>query len=120
MHDKHLVGLPIRFSVYVVMLWMSAKARCCLGCAVVVISKVGALGAALGVLQVLRTMVARSAIRVEKLCAGVPSMRRWVVALVCAEADRLAGATGSRVVFACCWVSANINVRQASRMCHST
>ncbi len=37
------------------------------------ISKLGTPGPALGVRQVLRTMVASSAIKVEKLCTGVPS-----------------------------------------------
>ncbi len=52
-------------------------ARCCWALAVVRISKVGASGPALGVRQVLRTMVASSAIRVAKLCAGVPSSSTW-------------------------------------------
>ena len=53
-----------------------AIARCCLAAAMVVTSKVGASDSALGVRQVLRTMVARSAIKVEKLWAGVPSASR--------------------------------------------
>jgi hypothetical protein len=50
-------------------------ARCCLAVGVVRISKVGASAAARGVRQVLRTKVARSAIKVEKLCTGVPSSK---------------------------------------------
>ena len=60
-------------------------------------SNVGASGPALGVRQVLRTMVASSASRVEKLCAGVPSSSVWRAAFASAALERLAGATGSRV-----------------------
>ena len=55
---------------------------------------------ALGVRQVLRTRVAISAIRVAKLCAGCSSSSCFVAALCCADAERLAGATGSRVALA--------------------
>ena len=54
-------------SVYSLIAWTSARARWCLGPAVVVTSKVGALGPAFGAWQVLRTMVASSAIKVAKL-----------------------------------------------------
>jgi hypothetical protein len=87
---------------------------------VVVTSKVGACAPAFGARQVLRTMVASSAIKVAKLCAGVPSMSACVAALACAAADRVAGATGSRVALAWVSVSASINSRHASRRCHST
>ena len=62
----------------------------------VVISNGGASLRLLGVRQVLRAIVASSAIRVEKLWAGVPSLMVWVRALVRAKSDRVAGATGSR------------------------
>src|SRR5471032_72925 len=112
--------IGVRFSVYGLIVWTRARARSCLGSGLVVISKVGASGPAFGVRQVLRTRLASSAIKVAKLCAGVPSLRQWVADLACADADRWAGATGSRVALACCSVSAKVNSRQASRRCHST
>ena len=75
-------------------------ARCWCAVAVVSSSKVGASGPALGVRQVLRTTVASSAIRVAKLCTGSSSSSRLVWALRWAEAERWAGATGSRVALA--------------------
>ena len=72
---------------------ISAKARCWCAVAVVSNSKVGASGPALGVRQVLRTMVDSSAIRVAKLCTGSPSSSNFDVALALAEAERSAGAS---------------------------
>jgi len=95
-------------------------ACCCFEFAVVRISKVGVFSVAIGVRQVLRAMVASSAIRVAKLCTGVSSSRMWRATLVKATLDRVAGATGSRTALACWSVSANISSRQASRICHST
>jgi len=76
-------------------------ARCCLAEGVVRMSKLGASAAARGVRQVLRTRVARSAIKVEKLCTGVPSSRMCWETLASAVSERVAGATGSRVALAC-------------------
>ena len=65
-------------------------------------SKVGTLAGVLrGVRQVLRATVASSFINVAKLCAGVPSGSMWLETLCCAAAERVAGATGSRVALAC-------------------
>ena len=66
------------------------------------------IGRGVGVRQVLRTMVASSASKVEKLCAGVPSSSVWRATLANAFLERLAGATGSRVALA--WA----NARRAS------
>lgn len=60
----------------------------------------GASGPALGVRQVLCTTVAISAINVAKLCAGCLSSSNFDAAKRCAEAERWAGATGSRVALA--------------------
>ena len=54
---------------------MRSSARCWAVFGVVVTSKVGVSGAALGVRQVLRTMVVRLSRSVRKLCAGLPSAR---------------------------------------------
>ena len=78
------------------MAWISAKARCWWAVAAVSSSKVGACAPVLGVRQVLRTTVAICAIRVAKLCTGCSSSGRFDAALRCAEAERRAGATGSR------------------------
>lgn len=58
------------FSVYRVMCPMSSSACFCFGLALVCTVKLGASLCAPGVRQVLRTMVAISAIKVEKLCIG--------------------------------------------------
>ena len=114
------VEIEVPVAVYTAICRISAKARCCGAVGVVTTSKVGASGPADGVRQVLRTMVARSASKVAKLCAGVPSGSVWRLALVYAAAERVAGATGSRVALAPWSGSANISSRHASRMCHST
>jgi len=49
---------------------------------------------AIAVATVLRASVARSAIRLWKLCTGSPSAVRQVVCLVTAASDRCALATG--------------------------
>ena len=78
---------------------------------VVVIWKVGASWAPLGVRQVLRVMLERSCISEWKLCAGVPSSSARLVTFFMAASERLAGATGSRVSF----VAANPNLSCFSR-----
>ena len=54
-------------SDYTVICWIKSSARVCLGLELVTMSKVGASGPAMGVRQVLRTMVASSASNVAKL-----------------------------------------------------
>ncbi len=54
---------------------MGSSACFCLLLALVCTVKLGKFSAACGVRQVLRAMVAISAIKVEKLCAGVLSSR---------------------------------------------
>ena len=83
-------------------------------------SKMGAPSPARGVRQVLRTTDESFYSRVVKLCAGVPSSTLRVVALRSALAERLAGATGSRVTLSWILVSANNSSRQTSRRCHWT
>lgn len=65
----------------------------------------GASGLACGVRQVLRTMVASSAMRAEKLCTGVPSYCVWRCALASAALERVVDAMGSRMALACFSVS---------------
>ena len=103
--------------------WMAcarSMARCCWALAVVVIWKVASLRVSFAAWQVLRTMLAKSASKVAKLCAGVPSSSVREATFHCAAGERCAGATGSRVALASVSVSANSNARQASFMCHST
>ena len=65
------LGVP--WAAYNLIFWSSSRAWCCFAVGLVMTWKVGASGATWGVRLVLRTMPARSASRVEKLCAGVPS-----------------------------------------------
>ena len=90
----HGFGVPL--SVYNWICWSSSSARCCFGLGVVTTLKVGASGPALGVRQVLRTMVESSASKVAKLCAGVPSSRACRETLASAAAERLADLSAYR------------------------
>jgi hypothetical protein len=63
---------------------IKSNARCCFGLEIVERSNVGASGLALGVRQVLRTIVPSSSKSVEKLCVGVPSSSWRLVALILA------------------------------------
>ena len=65
------MGVPV--SVYSRICWRSSNARCCFALGVVRTSKVGASGPALGVRQVLRTMVASTAEAWMASCAGLPA-----------------------------------------------
>jgi hypothetical protein len=100
------IGIPV--SVYKRICLINSSARCCFPLGVVRTSKLGVSGAACGVRQVLRTMVASSASKVEKLCTGAPSSSVWLATLANAFLERLARATGSRVALA--WA----NARRAS------
>jgi len=71
-------AIVVLWSVYILMLLIRSSARFCFGMDVVVIWKVGAPSGPLGARHVLRTMVERSAIKVEKLCAGLPSSSAWL------------------------------------------
>ena len=88
--------MGVSFPAYNGICSISASARSCFALGQVRTSKVGTSGAAFGLRQVLRTIVASSAISVAKLRAGVPSFSVWRAALFSAALERLAGATTQR------------------------
>ena len=110
----------LRDSAYSWMVLRRSRALCCLGLGVVRTSKVGASGPAAGMRQMFLTIPLRSLSRVRKLWTWLPSSSVLESALCWAASERLAGATGSRVVLAWRSSSENRSGRQASSMCHWT
>ena len=94
-------GFEVPRSVYGLIKLIRSRARFCLGLGVVVISKAGALSGPLGVRQALRTTLESSAIKECQLCTGLPSISLRLHTFFIAASLRMAGATGSRVSFAC-------------------
>ncbi len=77
-------------------------------------------GPASGRRHLFRTMLLRRRSSVRKLEARLPSSSFLVCILRRAASERFAGATGSRLAFACWSSSENSSGRQASIMCHRT
>jgi len=98
----------------------SCKARTCSGVGSVSCRNVGHEGSDF-ILQRFRQRVPNSSISVSKLCTGKPSGVRREVFFLFADADCLAGATGSRFLRCLSGCSSsNSSGARAFRICHST